>query len=196
MSMARSGAGVIIGALAAACLTAGAAAAESPAGGALSDEAQAALRLIDTGDAYERQVGFLRIEALREPASVEPLRRYVNHRDEVRRAYALRALAAIQAGDAVPLLLDKLAHDTHGQVRRAAVLGLEPLVEASPDVLPALIGALRDPRTDVRMAAVDAVSRIDRPQAREAILVRRKRESRRDVKRVLRAAVKRMRLEP
>jgi hypothetical protein len=40
------------------------------------------------------------------------------------------------------------------------------------------------------------VSRVDRPQAREAILARHKREARRDVKRVLRVAVKRMNLEP
>ena len=187
--------GMLSSALAAACLAAGTGAVRAASGEALSPAAEDALRLIETGDAYERQVGFLRIEALREPASVEPLRAYITHKDEVRRAYALRALAAIQGAEAVPLLLEKLSHDKHGRVRRAAVLGLEPLVNASPEILPALIKALRDHRTDVRMAAVDVVSRIDHPQAREAIRMRNKREARRDVKRVLRVAMKRMHLE-
>ncbi len=90
------------------------------------------------------------------------------------------------------MLLRVLANDRHPRVRQAALLGLEPLERSEPNVLPALIKALRDPNTEMRMAAVDIVSRIDDPRAREAILIRYKRESQQDVRRVLQAAIRRL----
>jgi HEAT repeat protein len=59
--------------------------------------------------------------------------------------------------------------------------------------MPALIEKLRDRNPQVRMAAVDAVSRVDDPRAREAILARWRRERNRDVRRVLEEAVNRLR---
>ena len=108
------------------------------------------------------------------------------------RAYAFRALAAIEGAQAVPLLLEALRTDKQPRVRRAALLGLEPLQQSDPNILPAFIKALRDKDTEVRMAAVDIVSRVDDPRAREAILLRNKRERRRDVRRVLSMAMRRL----
>ena len=161
-------------------------------GSSPSPQAVEAMQLLESTDAYQRQVGFLRLEALREPSTVETIQPYVDSKDPDMRAYSLRALAAIQGAPAVPMLLSKLKSERHPRVRRAALLGLEPLQKSDPEILPAFIAALRDPNTEVRMAAVDVVSRIDDPRAREAILRRYKREWRRDVRRVLRLAMKRL----
>ena len=166
--------------------------AEDAAPPRLSPRAVEALQLLDSEDAYQREVGLLRLEALREPASVEAIRRYADSKDPQMRAGSLRALAAIQGAPAVPLLLERLASDKHPKVRRAALLGLEPLQRTSPEILPAFIKALRDRKPDVRMAAIDIVSRIDDPSAREAIQRRRRREHHRDVRRVLALAMKRL----
>jgi len=88
--------------------------------------------------------------------------------------------------------MDKLKSDKQPMVRRAILLGLEPLQEADQRVLPEFIGALKDHNTEVRMAAVDIVSRINDPRARDAIRTRAKRETRRDVRRVLKLALKRI----
>ena len=158
----------------------------------VSPEAADALALLGSGDAYERQKGFLRLEALRDPGTVDAIRPYVDSKDPELRAYSLRALAAIEGVRVVPLLLERLRSDQHPRVRRAALLGLEPLAGGAPTILPALIAALRDRKTEVRMAAIDIVSRIDDPRAREAIAVRTRRERDRDVRRVLALAAKRM----
>jgi HEAT repeat protein len=168
------------------------AAGEEPSSATPSPQAVEALRLVESKDPYQQQLGFLRLEALREISAVPLILPYVTHRDPEMRAYALRALAAIEGAQAVPRLLESLRTDKQPRVRRAALLGLEPLQQSEPQILPAFIRALRDKNTEVRMAAVDIVSRVDDPRARDAILVRNKRERRRDVRRVLSMAMKRL----
>ena len=160
--------------------------------GTPTPKAVEAMRLLDSKDPYQRQLGFLRLEALREPSTVPAIALQLKSRDPETRAYSLRALAAIEGTGAVPVLLERLQSDKHPRVRRAALLGLEPLQASEPAILLAFIAALRDSNTEVRMAAVDIVSRIDDPRAREAILIRYKREGRRDVRRVLKMAMKRL----
>lgn len=167
--------------------------AEEPSAPTLpSPQAVEALRLVESEDPYQRQLGFLRLEALREPSTVETIRGYLKSRDPDTRAYSVRALAAIEGTAAVPVLLEVLKTDTHPRVRRAALLGLEPLEPGSAEILPAFIKALRDRKPEVRMAAVDLVSRIDHSRAREAILLRNRREQDRNVRRVLALAMKRI----
>ena len=166
--------------------------AEEPSHAGLSPHAVEALRLVESGDEYQQQLGFLRLEALRDPSTVPAILPYASHSNPELRAESLRALAAIQGGEAVGLLLDRMRHDKHPRVRRAAILGIEPYVQTSPEIVPALIAALRDRDTTVRMAAVDVVSRINDPRARQAILARYKHEGRRDVRRVLNLAMKRL----
>jgi len=168
-----------------------AAAEETPAA-APSPKAVEAIRLLESSDPYQRELGFLRLEALREAATVPAIRRYLDDRNLNMRAYSLRALAAIEGTQAVPLLLERLRTDREPTVRRAALLGLEPLAKGNPEALAAFLSALRDHDTQVRMAAVDIVSRIDDPKAREALLERNRREHRRDVRRVLNMAMKRI----
>jgi HEAT repeat protein len=157
-----------------------------------SPQAADAIRLIESGDPYQRQLGFLRLEALREPATAEAIKGYVDDRDPEMRAWSLRALAAIEGSAAVPRLREKLQHDPQGLVRRAALLGLEVFYKTHHDLLPVFLAALRDRDVTVRMAAVDVVSRIDDPIARQAIRERYRREHRKDVRRVLEAAMKRL----
>ncbi|MBI4342837.1 MAG: HEAT repeat domain-containing protein [Candidatus Omnitrophica bacterium] len=169
-------------------------AAEAPAAarGSPSPQAVEAMRLLESEDPYQRQLGFLRLEALREPATIEAISRYLTHREPEVRAYSLRALGAVQGVGAVPVLLTTLATEKHPRVRRAALLALEPLETSTPDILPALVKALRDRKPEVRITAIDIVSRIDAPQAKEAILLRHRRERDRDVRRVLASAMKRI----
>ena len=157
-----------------------------------SPRAAEARRLIASDDPYQRQLGFLRLEALREPGTADLIRPYLDNRDPDLRADALRALAAIEGPAAVPALLKALDDDPHPRVRRAALLGLEPLQPSNPQVLPAFLAALRDRKPEVRMTAVDVVSRVDDPRAREAILVRNKRERDRNVQRALALAMERL----
>ena len=181
-----------------ACLlatAAGSAFAEEPAQPAAlppSQKAADAMRLLESEDAYQRELGFLRLEALREQSTVGTIAKYLMSRNPETRAYSLRAVAAIQGAAAVPMLLRALAAEKDSMVRRAALLGLEPLEQTDPAILPAFIKSLRDPKTDVRITAVDIVSRIDSPLAREAIRTRNKRERRHDVRRVLEMAMKRL----
>jgi len=158
----------------------------------VADRVADALRLIESEDPYQRQLGFLRLEALREPSSAEAIRKHLESRDPDLRAYTLRALAAIEGPAAIPQLVRSLRTDRHSTVRRAALLGLEPLRPHDPDLLPAFIKALRDRHPEVRITALDIVSRIDHPQAREAILVRNKRERDRNVRRALSLAMERL----
>ena len=181
------------GALFAALMVAGSFAAPSAAEDAqLDPRAQNAAALLDSKDAYQRQVGFLRLEALRDPATGPIIRRYLGSKDGEQRAQAVRALAAIEGVQAAPDLLQALGGDRDAEVRRAALLGLEPLARLDPKILPALIEALRDSDTEVRMSAVDVVSRIDDPAAKAAVRERNRRERNRNVRRVLNAAMDRL----
>lgn len=156
---------------------------------AFSPDVQAAIKLLDSEDLYTRQLGFLRLEALRDPATIPVIRRYVASKDPDARALSARALAAIEGTGAIPTLVELLMHDKSPRVRLAAILALEPLKD--PSVMPALIERLRDRKPEVRMAAADVVSRMDHPQAREAIRTRWRRERHRDVQRVLQEAIAR-----
>lgn len=173
-------------------LLAGSAAAETLP----SPKAADALELLKSGDAYQRSLGFLRLEALREPATLEPIRAYTASRDEEVRAYAWRAVAAIQGPSAVPALLEAYQAEPHSRVRRAILLGLEPLQASDPAVLPVFIAAMRHADQPLCMTAVDIVSRIHHPDARAAVRERAKKEGRRDVRRVLKAALARLPASP
>ncbi len=179
--------------LAGCLLGTGMAAGEEPdAPSSPSERAIEALRLIESSDPYQRQLGFLRLEALRDPSAADAIRKHLDSKDPDLRAYTLRALAAIEGPAAIPQLLQSLRADRHPTVRRAALLGLEPLRQHDPDLVSAFIAALRDRHPEVRLAAVDVVSRIDHARAREAILLRNKRERNRNVRRALSLAMKRM----
>ncbi len=156
-----------------------------------SAEAKLYLNQLETNDAYAQQEAFLHLEALREPDTAPIVRQQLKSRKAQTRAFAVRAMAAIEGKHAVPELLARVQHE-HPIVRVAALLALEPLQKQDPSIAPALIAALRDRKPMVRMAAVDIVSRIKQPDAREAILVRWKRERHRDVRRVLELAMKRI----
>ena len=185
----------VLGALLALALTGpGMARAEDLSTQAPSPRAVEAMQLIESNDRYQQQMGFLRLEALREPATVHTIRSYADHKEPELRGYSLRALAAIQGVEAIPFLVERLATEKSPTVRRAALLGLEPLrpLSADVDLVPLFIKSLRDRKPMVRMTAVDIVSRIDDPRARQAILTRHKREHDRDVRRVLALAMKRL----
>src|SRR3989338_7119463 len=79
----------------------------------LSPRAVEAINLLESNDPYMRQLGFIRLEALREPASSSIAMKYADSRDPDLRAYSLRLLAAVQGPAAVPLLLEKLNKDKH-----------------------------------------------------------------------------------
>jgi HEAT repeat protein len=158
-----------------------------------SAKATEAIQLLASDDPYNRQLGFLRLEALREPATLPTIQGYVTHKDPELRAYSLRAVGAIQGRAGVAFLLEHLKTERHPRVRRAILLALEPHESSAPEILSVFLRALRDRHTEVRMAAVDIVSRIDDPRAREAIVERHRREQRRDVRRVLDLAMQRLR---
>ena len=167
--------------------------AEEQAGSSdLSPQVRDALELLASHDPYQRQLGFLRLEAIRDPRSAEAIRGYVDSRDTDLRAYSLRALAAIEGAKAIPLLRQRLKTDRRPNVRRAALLGLEPLATQDPRLVDAFIDALADRSPEVRMAAVDVVSRLNEPRAKEAIRRLNKKEPIRDVRRVLKDAVQRV----
>lgn len=157
-----------------------------------TQQATEALQLLGSTDPYERQLGFLRLEALRELSTAPMIARYLDSRDTDMRAWSLRALSAIEGSAAIPLLLERLRTDRAPEVRRSAILGLELSQGDDPRILPALLNALHDGSTEVRITAVDVVSRVDDPRAREAIRIRNRRERRRDVRRVLGAAMQRL----
>ena len=77
----------------------------------LNARATEALRLLNSADPYQRRLGFLRLEALRDPSTVSAIQPYVTSRDPELRASGLRALAAIQGVEAIPLLLHALKTD-------------------------------------------------------------------------------------
>lgn len=157
-----------------------------------TQQATEALQLLESTDPYQRLLGFLRLEALRELSTAPMITRYLDSRDTDMRAWSLRALSAIEGSAAIPLLLERLRTDTSPEVRRSAILGLELFQGDDPNILPAFLNALHDGSTEVRITAVDVVSRVDDPRAREAIRIRNRRERRRDVRRVLGAAMQRL----
>ena len=159
---------------------------------AFSGKAAAAIQQLESDDAYQRQLGFLRLEALRETATLDVIREYLESPDEEMRAYSLRAVAAIEGVASVPLLLETLTTDPDVRVRRAALLGVEPFSASDPAVLPACLAALRDRKAEVRITAVDIVSRMDDPRAKDAIRARFKREHDPNVRHALRLAMKRL----
>ena len=168
------------------------AAADSPSG--VSADAAEAIRMIESDDTYQHQLGFMRLEALREPATVPFVRAYLRHEKPELRAASIRALAAIEGLPSIPDVIKALTADRDADVRRAALLGIEPFEPADPRVLPAMLTALRDRDPDVRITAVDAVSRVEHGPAREAILDRNRREGNRNVRRALTLAMKRLSL--
>ena len=79
--------------------------------------------------------------------------------------------------------------EAHPRVRWSVLLALEPFRETQPELLPLFIRAMRDHDPEVRLAAVDIVSRIDDPAAHEAIQARWRTELHPDVRRLLKRAV-------
>ena len=158
----------------------------------LSPETQALVKQLDDRDPTLRQQAFIRLEALRDPATIPLIHQYLQSKSANTRAFSVRALAAIEGPSADPVLLERLQRDRHPYVRMAVILALEPFKDVDPAIEPALIGALRDAVPEVRMAAADAVSRFEDPRAREAILARWRQEHHRDVRQVLEDARKRL----
>ena len=158
----------------------------------MSQEAHEVIQRLDDRDLYLRQQAFLRLEALREPATGAVVRQHLSSRNIRTRSFSARALAAIEGSTAAPVLIERLKRDRSPVVRTAVLLALEPLKHQHPDIIPAFIESLRDRHKDVRIAAVDVVSRIDRPEAREAVKRRWRRERNRDVRRVLETAMERL----
>ena len=159
---------------------------------AISPEAQRLIDQFEADDPYLRRQAFLQLEALREPATASVVHRYLTHRQAEIRALSVRAIAAIEGLKAVPTLIERLQHDRSPYVRLQAILAIEPFLAQETSAVPQLIKALRDRHPDVRMAAIDVVSRIETAEAQEALAVRWKRERHRDVRRVLEAAMKRL----
>lgn len=166
------------------------AAQETPA--EISMDAQRLLEQIDTEDPDLRRRAFLQLEALREPATASAIRRYLADRRVELRTLSVRALAAIEGARSVPALLERLQRDRSPAVRLQSILAVEPFVGQDASALPPLLKALRDRQPDVRIAAIDVVSRSEKPEAKEALTLRWKRERHRDVRRVLEAAMKRV----
>ena len=158
---------------------------------AISPEAQQLVQQLSAADVFDRQMAFMRLEALREPATAGVVRQYLTDQNTETRSFSVRALAAIEGPASIPTLVEMLRSDHEQTVRLAALLAIEPFDDAR--VVTELIAALRDRHPYVRMAAVDAVSRIDHPWAKEAIFTRWRREGNRDVRRVLQMALKRIR---
>lgn len=159
---------------------------------AISPDAQRLIEQIDTGDSALRRRAFLQLEALREPATASGIRRYLADRRVELRILSVRALAAIEGARSVPTLLERLQQDRSPAVRLQSMLAIEPFVGQDASALPLLLKALRDRQPDVRITAIDVVSRIEKPEAKEALTLRWKRERHRDVRRVLEAAMKRI----
>ena len=164
--------------------------------GTVSREAAEAIKALQSKDAFQRRRAFLRLEALREPATIEAIGVYLKDRDPERRAASVRSLAAVAGAPAIPVVLQKLKTDRHPSVRMAALFSLEPFQAQDPAILPAFIETLRDRSALVRMAAVDVVSRVKDPRAKAAILAHDKIEHRPDVRKVLKGALERVKQQP
>ncbi|HEX9781029.1 MAG TPA: HEAT repeat domain-containing protein [bacterium] len=147
---------------------------------------EAALVRLGSGDAHEQQKALLQLEALRDASTADEVRARIESRDAGVRAYAVRALAAIEGMGAVPVILERLAGDRDPWVRRAALTALEPWAKTDFRIAETMVSALNDRSPEVRMVAADVVSRLsDAEAARGALEARRRRERHRDVRRVL-----------
>ena len=164
----------------------------APANASTESPAEHLLKQLDSQDEYQRQKAFLQLEALRDTSTAPALRQRADSRDAQTRAWSLRALAAVEGAGAVPLLLERMAGDNDGSVRRAALLGLETLREQDPRIPPAMLAMLNDRNPEVRMSAMDAVSRFGTPEAAEALVARQKVEKYGDAKKVLAMALARV----
>ncbi len=156
----------------------------------LATEAQVWVDQLDDDDLFLRQKAFLELEALRDPASADTIRAHLTALDPNTRAFSARALAAVAGRSAVPVLLERWTKERHLYVRSSILIALEPFWEQEPAVVATVLKALRDRKRDIRMVAADIASHINRPEAREALQVRWKRERDRDVRLVLKRIMK------
>jgi len=131
---------------------------------------EVAKNLITSEDPYQQKLGFLRLEALRDPNTVGFIEALTLSEDAHMRAMSLRALFAVQGKSVVPRLVEVAQNDPDSVVRREVLLALEPMLEEMPAVLDVAIQALKDQRTRVRVTAVDMLSRMDDPKAKQALL--------------------------
>ncbi|HEV2907735.1 MAG TPA: M1 family aminopeptidase [Candidatus Eremiobacteraceae bacterium] len=81
--------------------------------------------------------------------------------NDVVRSGALTGFAALGDERAIPILLEWTTYGRSGFARRAAVHALSKLGERRKDVIEALIALLRDKQLRVRLAAVDALGRMN-----------------------------------
>jgi HEAT repeat protein len=157
---------------------------------AISKEAQDAIALLDSKDQMQSRLGFMRLEALREPATAETIKKYLSSQDEYVRASALRALSAVEGLKSTEVLSSCLTSDKSEHVRLHAALALEPLKD--PKAYDALIKGMEDKSAEVRMASVEAFSRINEPGVIDALFVRQKQETNKEVQKVIDNAIKRI----
>jgi HEAT repeat protein len=163
---------------------------------ALSPRAQEAVQLLQSGNSDERRLALMRIEALREPAAGDAVVAYLRDEDDGVRAYAYRAWVGLYGQQAIPDLLKAYPQEKAPRVRRAILFALEPYRAVDAQIAELYYAGLTDRNTETRIAAVDLVSRIDEPRAREAIRRRAKKEWRRDVRRTLKLALARIEAAP
>jgi hypothetical protein len=159
---------------------------------ALSPRAQEAVNLLQYGDRDEQRLALLRLEALREPAVGDIVADYLHYKDEGVRAYAYRTWIALYGQAVLSDLLEAYPREKSVRVRRSILLALEPYRAVDARIAELYYAALIDRKTEMRITAVDLVSRIDEPRAHEAIRRRAKKEWRRDVRRVLKLALARI----
>ena len=122
---------------------------------AVSPEVDRALRLLIASDVFSKKAGLLELEALREPSTDSAVQSFLHDPNPELRAQALTTTRAIEGQAAIPLLTGLLAGDASELVRRQAAVELQELRD--PSTIPALLGALRDRRVSVRVAAVEAL---------------------------------------
>ena len=92
------------------------------------------------------------------PAEMEKVLKSVQDPDPSVRWEALVFLDKIKSPEAMPLLFDKLQHDQEPAVRIKIITLLSD--RRRPDVLQALLGAMKDLEPDVRVAALRALDKI------------------------------------
>lgn len=112
------------------------------------------------------------LKALRLPGAQAPAERALGHADAAVRREAVAVLGWLKSQPALPRLAQIATDDPDAEVRRAAsgALGLAP-AETSPAVLPALLGALRDPVWIVREEAATTLAKLQPATALDALLL-------------------------
>lgn len=112
------------------------------------------------------------LKALRLPGAQAPAERALGHADAAVRREAVAVLGWLKSQPALPRLAQIATDDPDAEVRRAAsgALGLAP-AETSPAVLPALLGALRDPVWIVREEAATTLAKLQPAAALDALLL-------------------------